>query len=415
MKKTAKNLTTSTAQKKSKLDPLSNNNESNLTIDGVDDFVLFPLDVQETNPITQNTTTSQEDDFILFPLDVKKTSTNTNNPVPITNQKTNKPKKQFVTKPYPTNSNNSVNQTPNTPKKQIVAKQKPLIGKSQANPPTPALVNKPLSNKTKILWVFIICIGLYTYFKKESSETYGHFFYKTIKNVSISGYNQFVSLFKDEDDFKKFKLGHKIIYSPYLEYIEDESGEINEVKGDSIILLKPTGKQFRSYFLPSGKPYQIKLNDNEYSEKEHYSNENIYLNIDQESFESRNQNHGVFYSDKTNVVIDDERNYFTQEILVNISDIEYDYTNKVEYEYMRNDIHDFKLNITSKKYFFKNTIFPSIEIDSLTTKNKTRKIVKNSDINIKLYERKNVELDNEGWPINKGNLIIIKDFNYKNL
>ena len=45
MKKTAKNLTTPTAQKKLKLDPLSDTNESNPIIDGADEFVLFHLDV----------------------------------------------------------------------------------------------------------------------------------------------------------------------------------------------------------------------------------------------------------------------------------------------------------------------------------------------------------------------------------
>ena len=73
--------------KKTQLVPLSNNDESNPNIDSADEFVFFPLDFQETNPITQNTTTSQDDEFILFPLDVKKTSTNTNNPATITNQK----------------------------------------------------------------------------------------------------------------------------------------------------------------------------------------------------------------------------------------------------------------------------------------------------------------------------------------
>ena len=48
------------------IEPLSDSNENSPSIDNSDEFVLFPLDVHETNPIIQNTTTSQEDDFILF-------------------------------------------------------------------------------------------------------------------------------------------------------------------------------------------------------------------------------------------------------------------------------------------------------------------------------------------------------------
>lgn len=207
--------------KKTQIETLSDTNESNPIIDGVDEFVLFPLDVQETNSITQNTTTSQDNDFILFPLDVKKTSTNTNNPAPITNPKPNKPKRQFVTKPSPQTIN--VNPKPKSPTARVVA--------------------KPLSKKTKIIWILIICLGFYTYFKKESSETYGHFFYKTIKNVSISGYNQFVSFFRNEDDFIEFKKGKKIIVTvPAWNFNEQrvESAYFEHTKGDSIIIIETT-------------------------------------------------------------------------------------------------------------------------------------------------------------------------------
>jgi hypothetical protein len=204
----------------SKLDSHSDNNGSNL-FNGADEFVLFPLDVQENNPIIQNTTISQEDDFILFPLDVKKTKTNTNNPAPIINQKPNKPKRQFVTKP----NTQPVNVSP--------------------HPKTPIapVIPKPLSKKTKIIWILIICMGFYTYFKKQSSETYGHFFYETIKNISISGYNQFVSFFRDEDDFIEFKKGKKIIVTvPAWNFNEQrvESAYFEHTKGDSIIIIEKT-------------------------------------------------------------------------------------------------------------------------------------------------------------------------------
>ena len=204
----------------SKLDSHSDNNGSNLFNDA-DEFVLFPLDVQETNSINQYSVISQDDDFILFPLDVKKTSTNTNNPAPITNQKPNKPKRQFVAKPNP----KLVNVNP------------------QTKSPTAPVVTKPLSKKTKIIWILIICLGFYTYFKKESSETYGHFFYKTIKNVSISGYNQFVSFFRNEDDFIEFKKGKKIIVTvPAWNFNEQrvESAYFEHTKGDSIIIIEKT-------------------------------------------------------------------------------------------------------------------------------------------------------------------------------
>ena len=211
------------------IEPILVSNENSPSIDNSDEFVLFPLDVQETNskttsPITQNSAISQDDDFILFPLDVKKTRTRTNNPVPITNQKPNKPKRQFVTKTNP----------------------KPVNVNPQTKSPTAPVLPKPLSKKTKIIWILIICLAFYTYFKKESSETYGHFFYKTIKNVSISGYNQFVSFFRDEDDFIEFKNGKKIIVTvPAWNFNEQrvESAYFENTKGDSIIIIELTKRR----------------------------------------------------------------------------------------------------------------------------------------------------------------------------
>lgn len=223
MKKTNENFD-EVSSKKTVLEKLSDTNKSNLIIDGADEFVLFPLDVQETNSITQNVTTTQGDDFILFPLDIKKNSTNTNNQASITNQKINKPKRQFVTQPNP----------------------KPVNVNPQPKKTTVPVVSKPLSNKTKIIWILIICLGFYTYFKKESNETYGHFFYKTIKNVSISGYNQFVSFFRDEDDFIEFKKGKKIIVTvPAWNFNEQrvESAYFENTKGDSIIIIKLTKRR----------------------------------------------------------------------------------------------------------------------------------------------------------------------------
>jgi hypothetical protein len=226
MKKTNKNLDEQSS-KKTELEALSDTNESNTVIDCGDEFVLFPLDVQETNPITQNSAAPQEDDFILFPLDVKKTTT-TNNTKTLatktTNKNTYKPIRQFVSKPNP----------------------QPVNINPQTKSPTSPVVTKPLSKKTKIIWILIICLGFYTYFKKESNETYGHFFFKTIKNVSISGYNQFVSFFRDEDDFIEFKKGKKIIVTvPGWNFSEQrvESAYFEHRKGDSIIIIELTKRR----------------------------------------------------------------------------------------------------------------------------------------------------------------------------
>jgi hypothetical protein len=223
MKKTNKNLDEQSS-KKTELEAISDTNESNTVIDCRDEFVLFPLDIQETNPIPQNITNSQENDFILFQLDVNKTNANTNNLASITNQKGNKSKRQYITKPNP----------------------KPVNVNPQTKSTTAPVVTKPLSKKTKIIWILIICLGFYTYFKKESSETYGHFFYKTIKNVSISGYNQFVSFFRDKDDFIEFKKGKKIIVTvPGWNFNEQrvESAYFEHTKGDSIIIIELTKRR----------------------------------------------------------------------------------------------------------------------------------------------------------------------------
>jgi len=223
MKKTAKNLTTPTAQKKSKLDPLSNTNESNPIIDGADEFVLFHLDVQDTNTIIQNTTTSKDEDFILFPLDINKSVTSTNNSGPIL---TKTQKKQFVTKPNP----------------------RPIVNPQPApGPKTPKpIVTSPKSNKLRnIFWSLVICLSIYTCNKKESSESYSHFFNKSIHKFDTP-INLLKSIFISEDDFIKFKKGKKIIVtSPGWNFGTQrlESTYFNNKKGDSIIIIELTKRR----------------------------------------------------------------------------------------------------------------------------------------------------------------------------
>ena len=209
-------------------DSNSDNNVGDIINERGDEFVLFPLDVKETNPITQNTTTSQDDDFILFPLDVKKTSTNTNNSVPITNQKTNKLKRQYVTKPNP----------------------RPIVNPQPAPGPGPTLpkpiIKNPKNNKLKnLFWFTLICLSLYTYVKKESNESYNHFFSKTIHKFETT-INLLKSNFINEDDFIKFKKNKKIIVtSPVWNFVTQryESAILDNKKGDSIIIIELTKRK----------------------------------------------------------------------------------------------------------------------------------------------------------------------------
>ena len=306
--------------KKIQLDPLSDTNKSNPIIESAGEFVLFPLDVQESNTITPNSAASQDNDFILFPLDVKKTSTNTNNPDPVTNQKNNKHKRQFVTKPNP--------QPANPPK------------------PSPIPVNRPTNKKLRnIFWFIVISLSMYTFIKKESNESYLHFFSKTRHKIGNT-FNNLKSNYITEDVFIEFKKDKKIIYSPYLEYIEDESGEINEVNGDSIIIIEPTGKTLRAYFLPKGKRYKLKISKYEFTESERLATEKMELDIDQNSFENSSN-----YRDRVSVFLNNVT--FAQEISVIKSDIRFDHSN-IEVRYMRNRIEDFKKNIILTKYISKS-------------------------------------------------------------
>ena len=157
MKKATKKLTTPTKQKKLKLDTLSDTNESNPIIDGVDDFVLFPLDIQEdnltnANSIAQSKLTSQEDDFILFPLDLN-SSSNTNN---INNQQT-----------LPSTNKKNQTSAKNTPPKSppIAAQPNPTVAKS-----LPVVLKK-----TKLYWAVLFGICGYAWSKTDDYYYLGIF------------------------------------------------------------------------------------------------------------------------------------------------------------------------------------------------------------------------------------------------
>ena len=149
MKKPIDNSGKPTPIKKSKLDPLSDSNESNSIIDGADKFVLFPLDIQETNsistnPITQNKSTSQEDDFILFPLDKNPSSNSINKTTQASSSSSNK-----------INQKNTKNNTP---------KPQPVTSAVPPNPPTPT---PPVLKKTQLYWAVFFGFCGYAWVKSE--------------------------------------------------------------------------------------------------------------------------------------------------------------------------------------------------------------------------------------------------------
>jgi hypothetical protein len=359
--------------KKTQLVPLSNNNESNPIIDGADKFVLFPLDVQETNPITQNSTTSQEGDFILFPLDVKKTSTNKNNPAPKTNQKPSKPKKQFVTKPNP----QPIKGNPNSI-------QNPI--------PTPNPVNRTRNKKSRnIFWSIVICLSIYTCNKKESSESYTYFFSKSIDKFCTT-VNKLKSNFINEDDFSEFKKGKKIIYSPYKEFLEDESGNINEVKGDSIIVIETTGISESCFYLPKGKLYKIRVNNTEFNES-NIASDKIYFKMTANSYKNSNES-------RVNVYLDNGK--FPEEISVYKNDIRFE--NIIEVRYMRNRFEDFKTNTILTRYISESLLNPKQD----TPMNSERESKSNNIIGIFIkYEW--IENDMFTFIDEKGNEIYFTD------
>ena len=382
--------------KNSKLYSLSGTNETNSSIDGADEFVLFPLDVPEettTNtPISQNSAASQEDDFILFPLDVKKTSTNTNNPAPKINQKSNKPKRRFVTKPNP---------------KPVNFNPQPAPGPTTPKP----IVTSPKSNKLRnLFWLIVICLSIYTYKNKENDEGYFHFYNKTIHKLGKK-INKVKLIFSNENDFKEFKKDKKIIYSPYREFIEDESGDTTVVEGDSIIIIEPTGKFLRAYYLPKGKPFKLKIStdEREYS-KERLATERMELDIDQNSFENLSE-----YTDKISVLLLDT-GFFSQEILVSKNDVRFEDSEEIEVRYMRNRIEDFEKNIILTKYISKSLLEQNDESSIVSKENDILKnTTSNTKITVNIFERSGVFFDEEGWPIELGKLKLINNFQEKKI
>lgn len=318
----------------SKLDSHSDNNKSNL-VNGADEFVLFPLNIQETKQTTQNNPVSQEDDFILFPLDVNKTIANTNNSPPLTNQKTNIPKKQYVSKPNPQPIN--VNPQP-------------------ANPTirSPIPVNRPTNKKLRnVFWFVGICLSLYTYNKKDSNESYIHFLSKTRDKIGDI-FNYLKSDFSNEEDFIKFKKGKKIVYCSNLnKYIEEDNNKINnEVKGDSIIIIEPTGNYKLKYCIDTNSTYGF-FDENIQYEKYVKSNRRIYLAISDGFYESWSP--GYWY--------DVECENFEKKTIY-ITNKEIEKIECIELKILKNKITDFENNLFLFVYIPKD-IYVQIKQDKI--------------------------------------------------
>lgn len=152
--------------KKADLDPLSVSNESKPIIDSADNFVLFPLDIQEdnltnANSIAQSKLTSQEDDFILFPLDLN-SSSNTNN---LNNQPT-----------LPSTNKKNQTSAKNTP-----PKSPPIAAQPQPNP-TVAKSLPVVLKKTKLYWAVLFGICGYAWSKTDD------YYYLGIFSLVISAF-----------------------------------------------------------------------------------------------------------------------------------------------------------------------------------------------------------------------------------
>lgn len=324
MKKSTKKTTNSNLKDDSELESHLNKSEINPINQSRDEFILFSLDVQETNNNSfshqnLNTVNSNTDDFILFQLDINKTSSNTN-----------KPKTQNVTK---TNL------------------QSIVVNPQTSTSPIP--INNPNNKLRNIFFAILIGLSIYTINNKESKEIYGDFLNKTIYKIGNS-LNNLKSNFRTENDFVEYKKSKRMIYNPYLEYIEEDSGEINEIKGDSIIIIEPTGKSLRSYFLAKGKPFKLKIStdEGEYS-KERLATEKMELDIDQNSFESTNN-----YSGRINVFLLNT-GFFSQEISVWKNDVSFENSDNIEVKFMRNRYEDYKKNTILKKYISKSLLINS--------------------------------------------------------
>lgn len=330
MKKATKNTPDATLKLNSEVDSLSGNNESNAINVSNDGFVLFPLDVTETfqnsnSQITQNSATSPVDDFILFPLDINKIVTTTNNSAPIINQKPNKPKRQYVTKPNP--------QPANPPK------------------PSPIPVNRPKNKKIRnILWLIGICLSIYTFKNKKTDESYGHFFNTTIQKFS-NKFNNLVPIFINEADFKEFKKGKIMIHSPDLVTFENDVKKNNQFKGDSIILIGKTGREKNQYYIDVNANYGY-FDGNIQYEVYKYSDQKIYIELSDDRYENwpKDSWYDVACFNYKRKTIYIQKQSISKEPLI-------------ELKYLRNNINDYQNNSIDSLFVLQSDYNKIKEVD----------------------------------------------------
>jgi hypothetical protein len=127
-------------------------------------------------------------------------------------------------------------------------------------------------------------------------------------------------------EFKEFKNKHYTVFN-----------SSNFMGPDSIILIRKTGNQRRNYFLPKGKPYTLDFGNGQDS-REKISEDKMYLNIEQKSFESSRGTFQVKVALRT-------KNEFIWYVSVKYDDVKYDDNdNEVEVEYIFNGIDYYRNN-----------------------------------------------------------------------
>ncbi len=152
--------------------------------------------------------------------------------------------------------------------------------------------------------------------------------------------------------------GYKIQSDNYIQKKLNEfrQSHFTVLRGqDSIILITETGKERKNYFLPKGKPFSLDLRNGQ-SSKERYAERDMYLDIDEKSFENFNSWNNV------SVNLRDENNSgFVFDIIVNHNDISYkENDNEIELEYIYNSLDEFKMN-NKKTLFIPKSTWHSIK------------------------------------------------------
>lgn len=141
-----------------------------------------------------------------------------------------------------------------------------------------------------------------------------------------------------QESFDSFKSSHYTVFN----------GQ------DSIILIEPTGQERRNYYLPKGKPYILDIGGGQKT-RERIAESNMYLNIEQQSFENASGSY------KVTVALKDNNSGFRFDIEANYDDIRFDNDdNDIEIRYMRNSIDEFKLKNISTM-FISNSSWQAIK------------------------------------------------------